>query len=256
VITSAAWSTEDSRIAAQIAAETGRLLLEVRTKHDSDELGAEGDRRAHELITKMLAELRPDDDVLSEEGVDDPARLRAERVWIVDPLDGTREYARPERPDWAVHIALWASSADTGRGDLVAGALDAPALGLAFSTGEPIVAAADPAQVRIVVSRSRRPAFMDELATEVGAEVITAGSAGVKTALVLTGQADAYVHRGGLNEWDAAAPIAVARSAGLFAGHLDGTPWRFNQPDPRGGDLLICRDDLAPLLIEAIAGLT
>lgn len=191
--------------------------------------------------------LRPDDALLSEEGVDDQRRLQCERVWIVDPLDGTKEYALPGRADWAVHVALWQS------GDLVAGAVALPAQGCTFSSAhaEPLLPPGDP--LRIVVSRSRAPSFVSSLASWLRADVVPLGSAGAKAMSLLQGRADAYVHAGGMYEWDSAAPVAVARAAGLHTSRLDGSALVYNSRDPLLPDLVICRPELADRLL---AGLT
>ena len=186
--------------------------------------------------------------MLSEEGVDDQTRLAARRVWIVDPLDGTREFGEAGRTDWAVHVALWRD------GELAAGAVALPAQDRVLSTWQPERAPAldAAAPLRLVVSRSRPPAFVTRLAADLNAVEVPMGSAGAKAAAVITGQADAYVHSGGQYEWDSAAPVAVARAAGLHASRIDGSPLRYNQPDPRLPDLLICRMDMAPRLLSAI----
>ena len=179
---------------------------------DGRELKDAGDLAAHELLMELLAEHRPGDAVLSEEGKDDQVRLTADRVWIVDPLDGTREFSEPPRDDWAVHVALWE------RGELVAGAVAQPALGETFSTGAP-AGRTSPHLGPARGSRSpapARPAFVEALAAELDAELVPMGSAGVKVISVTRDVTDAYVHAGGQYEWDNAAPVAVARAAGLF----------------------------------------
>jgi len=99
---------DDHVLARDLAAEAGRRLVELRTRGgDPDVLRKAGDRLSHEFLTAALADRRPGDVVLSEEGADNPVRLGARRVWIVDPLDGTREFGEPGRTDWAVHVALW-----------------------------------------------------------------------------------------------------------------------------------------------------
>ena len=211
---------------------------------------ADADRRSHDFIVEALAAARPGDAVLSEEGEDDvAARLGARRVWIVDPLDGTREYGEPGRHDWAVHIALWED------GELVAGAVALPADGRVLSTAEPPPPRpCDPRRIRIVVSRSRPPDFVASLVAAFGggAEVVAMGSAGAKAAAVITGAADVYVHAGGQYEWDSAAPVAVARAGGLHCSRLDGSPLRYNQADPYLPDLVICRTDLSPIVLSPI----
>jgi 3'(2'), 5'-bisphosphate nucleotidase len=188
--------------------------------------------------------------VLSEEGADDPIRLVSDRVWIVDPLDGTREFAELDRADWAVHVALWE------RGDLVAGAVALPAEGTTLSAADVAAAPARSAgPVRLAVSRSRPPVLVVELARRVGGQLVPMGSAGVKAMSVVRGTADAYVHAGGQYEWDSAAPVAVARAAGLHTSRVDGSPLRYNKPDPHLPDLLICRPELADQLLTALADL-
>jgi 3'(2'), 5'-bisphosphate nucleotidase len=191
----------------------------------------------------------PDDAVLSEESADDPARLTARRVWIVDPLDGTREYTESGRVDWAVHVALWVR--DEG---LRAGAVALPAQSRVCSTGAPPAAlAAAHAPPRVVVSRSRPPEVADRVALALGAELVPLGSAGAKAIAVVIGDADAYVHAGGQYEWDSAAPAAVAHAAGLHVSRLDGAPLEYNQPNPWLPDLLICRRELAAAVLAVTA---
>ena len=162
---------------------------------------------------------RPDDAVLSEEGKDDHVRLSSRRVWIIDPVDGTREFSEPPREDWAVHVALWAD------GDLVAGAVAQPGLGATFHTGVPTaVPASTSPRPRLAVSRTRPPAFVEALAEQIGADLVPMGSAGAKVISVVRDVSDAYVHSGGQYEWDSAAPVAVARAAGLFTSRTDGSP--------------------------------
>ncbi|WP_121255912.1 3'(2'),5'-bisphosphate nucleotidase CysQ [Nocardioides ferulae] len=241
-------ATDDHVLAAWLAETAGRLLLEVREEGlEGRELKDAGDRAAHELLMQLLAEHRPDDAVLSEEGKDDKARLSATRVWIVDPLDGTREFSEPPRDDWAVHVALWQD------GDLVAGAVAQPALGQTFHTGQPpVVPPASNPRPRIAVSRSRPPAFVNALAEELGAELVPMGSAGVKMISVTRDVTDAYVHAGGQYEWDSAAPVAVARAAGLFTSRVDGTPLRYNQEDVYLPDVIVCRPELADRIVEFV----
>lgn len=242
-------SADDHALAAWLAETAGRRLLEVRTEGlEGKELKDAGDRAAHELLMTLLAEHRPDDAVLSEEGKDDKARLQASRVWIVDPLDGTREFSEPPRDDWAVHVALWQDGA------LVAGAVAQPALGETFTTSPaPVVPPGSSARPRIAVSRSRPPAFVEALATELGAELVPMGSAGVKMMSVVRDVADAYVHAGGQYEWDSAAPVAVARAAGLFTSRVDGSELVYNQDDVYLPDLVVCRPELAERILAFIA---
>ncbi|WP_299954962.1 3'(2'),5'-bisphosphate nucleotidase CysQ [uncultured Modestobacter sp.] len=245
-------TTSDAALAAELATAAGELLLRVRGRHFADAAArkAAGDAESHRFLLERLRTARPEDAVLSEEGVDDRARLATDRVWIVDPLDGTREFAEPDRRDWAVHVALWQA------GDLVAGAVALPAEGRTPSTAEPVtLPARRPGPLRLAVSRSRPPALVQELAVRLDAELVPMGSAGVKAVSVLDGATDAYVHGGGQYEWDSAAPVAVARAAGLHTSRLDGAPLRYNQPDPHLPDLVVCRPELADQLLAAIAQL-
>ncbi|MFS8097867.1 3'(2'),5'-bisphosphate nucleotidase CysQ [Lentzea alba] len=223
----------DSELARRLATETGRLLVRVRGHGD-------GDRIAQDFIAAQLKEHRPDDAVLSEEAPDDLSRLTASRVWIIDPLDGSREYAEPGRTDWAVHVALWERQ-ERERGELTAGAVVLPA----HRTGPPQPPGDRP---RIVVSRTRPPAFAQRVADALGGLLVPMGSAGAKAMAVVRGEADAYLHAGGMHEWDSAAPVFVARAAGLHASRVDGRPLAYNQRDPWLPDLLICRPELAEVL--------
>lgn len=242
-------SQSDHALAASLAAGAGRLLLDLRRGPLSGrDLGDEGDRQANAYLLTSLERARPDDIVLSEESADDPRRLQVPRVWIVDPLDGTREYTEEARTDWAVHVALWQ------RGALVAGAVALPARDLVLRDDQaPALAGWDDRTPRLVVSRTRPPAVADAVAQRLGADVVPMGSAGAKMAAVAMGEADAYVHAGGQYEWDSAAPVAVAVAAGLFASRLDGTPLRYNQPDPYLPDLVVCRPELAGTILSAAA---
>jgi len=246
-------TSDDDRLAAELAEQAGSLLLGLRAGGgDPGGLRKAGDRLSHEFLSAELAARRPGDAVLSEEGRDNPARLSADRVWIVDPLDGTREFGEPGRTDWAVHVALWE------RGALTAGAVALPAQGQVLSTTAPPVvppvsgSAAPGGQLRVVVSRTRPPAFLERLNEEMAVTLVPLGSAGAKAAAVLRGEADAYIHAGGQYEWDSAAPAAVALAAGLHASRLDGSALRYNQPDPLLPDILICPVGLAGSLLEAI----
>jgi 3'(2'), 5'-bisphosphate nucleotidase len=239
---------DDHALAAWLATEAGKRLLEVRAGGlQGRALKDAGDRTSHELLMDLLATHRPDDAVLSEEGKDDAVRLNTSRVWIVDPLDGTREFSEPPRDDWAVHVALWDA------GDLTAGAVAQPALDETFHTGAPLaVDGAVPARPRIAVSRTRPPAFVEELAEELDAELVPMGSAGVKVISVVRGVTDAYVHAGGQYEWDSAAPVAVARAAGLHTSRADGKPLQYNRADPLLPDLLVCRPQLASVITDFV----
>jgi 3'(2'), 5'-bisphosphate nucleotidase len=204
-----------------------------------------------------LAARRPGDVVLSEEGADNPARLDAMRVWIVDPLDGTREFGEPGRADWAVHVALWERNAADGTGGLTAGAVALPAQGHVLSTLDPPVSRGDnTGPMRVVVSRSRAPQFVWNISDLLGAELVPLGSAGAKVAAVVCGEADAYIHGGGFYEWDTAAPVAVALAAGLHASRIDGSALAYNQRDLLMPDILVCRPALAGSLLQAIREVT
>jgi 3'(2'), 5'-bisphosphate nucleotidase len=245
-------ASSDGDLAASLATAAGRLLLEVRSRSFRDDAARKGagDAESHRFLAAELARLRPDDAVLSEEGADDVTRLDARRVWIVDPLDGTREFAEPARSDWAVHVALWE------QGELTAGAVALPALGTTLSTARPpTLPAPAGGPLRLLVSRTRPPALVEELARVLGGELVPMGSAGAKTMAVVRGEADVYVHGGGQYEWDSAAPVAVARAAGLHTSRLDGSALAYNQPRPWLPDLLVCRPELADRLLGALADL-
>jgi 3'(2'), 5'-bisphosphate nucleotidase len=239
---------DDHALAAWLASTAGQRLLEVREGGlVGRELKDAGDRAAHELLVALLAQHRPADAVLSEEGLDDKRRLDSHRVWIVDPLDGTREFSEPPRDDWAVHVALWED------GELTAGAVALPALGETYSTGQPpVVPPRTSTRPRIAVSRTRPPAFVAALAAEMDAELVPMGSAGVKVISVVRDLTDAYVHAGGQYEWDNAAPVAVARSAGLFCSRVDGSELRYNQDDVSLPDLVVCRPELSDQILEFV----
>ncbi len=240
----------DHEVAARLATEAGALLLDVRAEFadaDATERKAAGDKRSHDFLMKELAAVRPDDAVLSEEGVDDPVRLSAERVWIVDPLDGTREFSEAGRSDWAVHVALWQA------GELVAGAVALPAQGVTLATPTVPAPPAQPGAPRIVVSRTRPPAIALEVKDALEGTLVEMGSAGAKVASVVQGVSDVYVHAGGQYEWDSAAPVAVARAAGLHTSRIDGSPLIYNQRDSKLPDLIVCRPELADAVLAVTA---
>lgn len=245
-------TAQDHQLAARLAQEAGALLVGLREELvaagvESSALKDEGDRRAHELLVAALADAVPDDAVLSEEGRDDLARLAARRVWIVDPLDGTREFSEPPRSDWAVHVALCID------GTPVAGAVALPALDVVLGSEPPAaLAAASSGPPRVIVSRTRPPAAATFLAEQLGGELVEMGSAGAKAMAVLRGEADVYAHSGGQYEWDSCAPVAVALAAGLHASRIDGSPLRYNNEDPYLPDLLICRPELADDALAAL----
>jgi len=252
----------DVGLARDLAERTGRDLLRLRVGPLSGrELMDAADAAAHRLILAGLSRHRPDDVVFSEEAPDPRRRLSSSRVWIVDPLDGTREYGSPGREDWAVHVALWQDGA------LACGAVALPALGEVYATDAPPArpgrstsgaADADPeadteTSIRIAVSRSRPPAFVTAMAVDLGAQLVPLGSVGAKVAAVWRGDADAYVHTGGLHEWDVAAPAAVALAAGLHVSRIDGSPVEYNRPVPTLTDLVVCTRELADPVLSWIA---
>ncbi|NEK59697.1 3'(2'),5'-bisphosphate nucleotidase CysQ [Geodermatophilus sabuli] len=239
----------DVEVAAAAARAAAAALLQLRAEGRSSgrALGDAGDAAAQAAITGVLGAARPADVVFSEEAADDRRRLDAARVWIVDPLDGTREYGEPGRPDWAVHVALWAD------GDLAAAAVALPALDEVLVTDPaPAVPAAGGGRLRIAVSRTRPPDQAGAAAAALDADLVPLGSAGFKVTAVVRGEVDAYVHAGGMYQWDSAAPVAVARAAGLTAVRLDGTPLSYNGADPWLPDLLVCRPELAGRLLAAV----
>ncbi|WP_298886937.1 3'(2'),5'-bisphosphate nucleotidase CysQ [uncultured Serinicoccus sp.] len=248
---------DDHHLARELADLAGERLLAVRADLHAQgvegrDLKDAGDAASQELLAAALAERAPGDAVLSEEAADDHARLSAERVWIIDPLDGTREFSEVPRDDWAVHVALWRS------GELVAGAVALPSRGVTYGTDPslrldlPARPAGDP-PLRLAVSRSRPPAFAEELGRTMGATTVPMGSAGVKAMSVLDGSSDAYVHAGGQYEWDSAAPVAVAMAHGLHTSRVDGSPLVYNRENPWSPDLVVCRPEVADELMAALA---
>jgi 3'(2'), 5'-bisphosphate nucleotidase len=239
----------DHRLAASIAAEASELLLSLRASPDADDAAsarARGDRLSHELIVRRLSTERPGDQVLSEEG--SRAANDGGRTWVVDPLDGTREFGEPGREDWAVHVALVVDEA------VVAGAVALPARGVVLSTGAPpTLPAPERRRPRIVVSRTRPPAFAEAFAETIGGDIVPLGSAGAKTAAVVTGEADVFVHAGGQYAWDTAAPVAIALAAGAHVSRLDGSPMRFDCADPWTPEILVCRPELRDAALAALA---
>ena len=264
---------DDARLAAALAAGAGEVLLGLRLQADADrpdgdhpdagapDLRRAGDAAAQAWLATALAEARPGDAILSEEAADDPVRLTAERVWIIDPLDGTREFGEHYedgrwRDDFAVHIALWRRD-----GGLTEGAVALPACDVVHSSGMRIPADETAARavlggsrpLRVAVSRSRPPEVAARLAERSDVALVHLGSTGVKVSRVLDGTVDAYVHAGGQHEWDSAAPVAVALASGFVATRLDGSPLVYNQPDPWSPDLLVCHPALAAHLRQRLA---
>jgi 3'(2'), 5'-bisphosphate nucleotidase len=248
-------SLTDAELAAELAEEAGRLLLAVRDEIGHDfpyELGDAGDVAANALLLRRLNAERPGDAVLSEEAHDDLKRLNADRVWIVDPLDGTWEYSLPRRVDWAVHVALWQRTGPD-EGTITDAAVALPAIGEVHRSDT--VTAPPPAStgpIRITASSSRPPAALWLLRDRLDIEFLRIGSAGAKAMAVVRGDVDAYIHAGGQWEWDSAAPAGVLQAAGLHATRLNGSPLRYNQRDPYLPDLLMCRPELAELLLDTM----
>lgn len=240
----------DHELAAHLATQAGRLLLAVRDERrdaPTAERKAAGDQQSHDFLMRALAEAAPADAVLSEEGDDDARRLDADRVWIVDPVDGTREFAEAGRSDWAVHVALWE------RGELTAGAVALPAQDLTLATPAVPALPARAGAPRIVVSRTRPPQVALEVRDRLGGILVEMGSAGAKVLSIIQGISDVYVHAGGQYEWDSAAPVAVARAAGLHCSRIDGSPLVYNRADPLLPDLLVCRQEFATAVLAVTA---
>jgi len=233
----------DHELAAEAATRAGELLVRRRAEGASKD---DGDRESNELILPMLRAARPDDAILSEESKDDLVRVERSRVWIVDPLDGTREFGEAGRTDWAVHVALVVDGTPN------ACAVALPAQQLCFATPSPVLAPRRPGKLRLVVSRTRPPAIAEYLAEQLDAELVPLCSAGAKTMAVLQGEIDVYAHSGGQYEWDSAAPVGVAAAAGCHCSRLDGAPLVYNRPDPYLPDLLVCRPELAEPVLAAV----
>ncbi len=244
----------DTALATRLAVEAGHLLVDLREQlwhagTHSWEVMDHGDSKSHHFIGEQLRLHRPDDAVLDEEGAEDPRRFGADRVWIIDPLDGTREFGEPGRHDWAVHIALW------DRDRFAAGAVSLPALDLVLATDPPpVLPQPRRDRPRIITSRNRAPYAAVIVANALGCDAVRLGSAGAKAMAVVLGEADIYLHDGGMYQWDSAAPAAVALAAGLHVSRIDGTPMVFNDRDPWLPDLLICRQELADDVLQALWG--
>jgi 3'(2'), 5'-bisphosphate nucleotidase len=248
----------DAADAVRVANEGAHVLQEIRARQERGEIDADtardqGDLRSNDVILAALETLHPMDAVLSEEvkeeeGEERPARLDAPRVWIVDPLDGTREFGEPPRSDWAVHVAL------VEQHQVTAAAVALPAMNLTFSSNPaPPPPPPMPGPPRIVVSRTRPPRLALDVAEALEGEIVEMGSAGAKTLAVVRGVVDVYLHGGGQYEWDSAAPSAIAAASGCHVSRLDGSPLRYNRPNPWLPDLLVCRPELAERVLAAIA---
>jgi 3'(2'), 5'-bisphosphate nucleotidase len=245
---------DDVALAATAARAAAEALVELRAGGLTGRaLMDAGDRIADQAIFSALVRERPEDVIFTEEAADSPRRLDADRVWIVDPLDGTREYGETGRRDWAVHVALWSAGERGAGGNLTAGAVALPALGEVLVTAPPpVVPPRADGPVRIAVSRTRPPAVASAVAEALDGRLVPLGSAGYKTLAVVRGEVDAYVHAGGMHQWDSAAPVAVARAAGLATCRLDGSPLVYNAADPSLPDLVVCRPELAEPILGAV----
>jgi 3'(2'), 5'-bisphosphate nucleotidase len=239
---------DDAELAAHLAATAGEILLSIRRCGliSGKALGRAGDQTANELLIHALREQRPDDGVLSEETKDSADRLSRPRAWIIDPLDGTREFAEG-RSDWAVHVALVVDGVAT------VGAVGLPALGMVLRSDQLVELPSMGSPLRMVVSRTRPALETEHVAVALGANLIPMGSAGAKAMAVVRGEADMYLHSGGQFEWDSAAPVAVALAHGLHCSRIDGSPLVYNQPDAYLPDLLVCRKELSESAIKAVA---
>jgi 3'(2'), 5'-bisphosphate nucleotidase len=241
----------DARLAARLAEQAGELLLGVRQSTDGTdpkELGRRGDAQSNEFLLGELSAARPADAVLSEESADSARRLSADRVWILDPLDGTREFGLGGRRDWAVHVALW----QRGLG-ITDAAVAQPAWPAVYASDDAVARTGSRDRPLFLVSDTRPPSFAEPVARALDAELAPMGSAGAKAMAVLRGDADGYLHGGGQWEWDSAAPVGVATAAGLHASRVDGSALTYNNDHPYLPDLLICRVELAGPILTAIA---
>ena len=241
----------DADLAAHLAETAGRILLDVRASgmFEGKALGRAGDETANQFLCHAIRQQRPDDGLLSEESKDTADRLAKSRVWIVDPVDGTREYGE-ERSDWAVHVALCVEGKPTD------GAVALPGLDLVLRSDSPQALPSAASRPRMVVSRTRPAAEAVAVAEAIGAELVPMGSAGAKAMAVVRGEAEIYLHTGGQYEWDSAAPVAVALAHGLHASRIDGSPLSYNQQDTYMPDLLICRPEYAERVLSEVARLT
>ncbi|QZD93478.1 3'(2'),5'-bisphosphate nucleotidase CysQ [Qipengyuania xiapuensis] len=241
----------DAELAAHLAQVAGRILIEVRTSgmFEGKALGKAGDETANQFLCHAIRQQRPEDGLLSEEEKDNAARLDKERVWIVDPVDGTREYGEA-RSDWAVHVALCVN------GKPETGAVALPGLDTVLRTDAPIDVPAAAERPRMVVSRTRPAKEAVSVAETIGAELVGMGSAGAKAMAVVRGEAEIYLHTGGQYEWDSAAPAAVALAHGMHASRIDGSPLTYNQADTYMPDLLICRPEWAERVLAEVAKLS
>ena len=245
-------SETDQQLASRVATEAGAMLVELRDELVAEgihywDLKDEGDVAGHRYIMSALTAARPDDVILSEEAADNRRRLSAERVWIIDPIDGTNEFAEHPRHDWAIHIALWEA------GELTAASVALPTLGVTFDASPAaVVPPSTRARPLLVTSRSRNPYCAVMVANALGCDVARLGSAGAKAMAIVMGEADIYVHDGGMYQWDSAAPSAVAKAAGLHVSRIDGSPLKYNQESLWLPDFLVCRTELAEPALKAL----
>lgn len=245
-------SETDQQLASRIATQTGVMLVELRDELAIEgihywDLKDEGDVAGHRYIMDALTQARPNDVILSEEAADNRRRLSAERVWIIDPIDGTNEFAEPPRYDWAIHIALWE------KGKLTVGSVALPTLGITFDADPaPIVPPSTRERPLLVTSRTRNPYCAVKVANALGCDVARLGSAGAKAMAVVMGEADIYVHDGGMYQWDSAAPSAVAAAAGLHVSRTDGSPLIYNEESLWLPDFLVCRPEFAEAALRAL----
>ena len=245
-------SETDQQLASRIATQAGIMLVELRDELAIEgihywDLKDEGDVAGHRYIMDALTQARPDDVILSEEAADNRRRLSAERVWIIDPIDGTNEFAEPPRYDWAIHIALWE------KGKLTVGSVALPTLGITFDADPaPIVPPSTRERPLLVTSRTRNPYCAVKVANALGCDVARLGSAGAKAMAVVMGEADIYVHDGGMYQWDSAAPSAVAAAAGLHVSRTDGSPLIYNEESLWLPDFLVCRPEFAEAALQAL----
>ncbi|MBU2587350.1 MAG: 3'(2'),5'-bisphosphate nucleotidase CysQ [Alphaproteobacteria bacterium] len=243
----------DGELAARLAQAAGRLLVDVRASGllAGKALGAAGDATANQFLCHAIRAARPDDGLLSEEEKDSPTRLTQSRVWIIDPVDGTREYGEA-RADWAVHVAL----AVDGVASIGAVALPGLDGGVVLRSDAPTPLAPMPPQPRFVVSRTRPAREAEAVANVLGGMLVPMGSAGAKAMAVVRGEAEVYLHSGGQYEWDSCAPVAVALAHGLHCSRIDGSPLVYNQADTYMPDLLICRPEWAHNVLAEVAKLS
>lgn len=245
-------SETDQQLASRVATEAGAMLVELRDELVAEgihywDLKDEGDVAGHRYIMSALTAARPDDVILSEEAADNRRRLSAERVWIIDPIDGTNEFAEHPRHDWAIHIALWEA------GELTAASVALPTLGVTFDASPAaVVPPSTRARPLLVTSRSRNPYCAVMVANALGCDVARLGSAGAKAMAIVMGEADIYVHDGGMYQWDSAAPSAVAKAAGLHVSRIDGSPLEYNKESLWLPDFLVCRSELAEPALKAL----